>query len=58
LQRFGRGGVPLVLIYPGELSKPPIVLPPILTPAKVLDALGKAAPKGKAGSARTRDSAG
>jgi thiol:disulfide interchange protein len=43
LQRYGRGGVPLVLVYPKEPSKPPIVLPPILTPSIVLSALDQAA---------------
>jgi thiol:disulfide interchange protein DsbD len=43
LQRYGRGGVPLVLVYPKEPSKPPIALPPILTPSIVLTALDQAA---------------
>ena len=37
------GGVPLVLVYPRDASKPPIVLPEFLTPSIVLDALDQAA---------------
>jgi len=43
LKRFDRAGVPLVLVYPKDVSKAPIVLPAVLTPAIVLDALDKAA---------------
>ena len=43
LSRFGRAGVPLVLVYPKNGSKPPIVLPSVLTPSIVLEALKKAA---------------
>ncbi len=43
LNRFHRAGVPLVLVYPREASKPPIVLPELLRPGIVLDALTKAA---------------
>jgi thiol:disulfide interchange protein DsbD len=43
LQRFGRAGVPLVLVYPKDPTKPPIVLPALLTPKIVLDALDKTA---------------
>jgi thiol:disulfide interchange protein/DsbC/DsbD-like thiol-disulfide interchange protein len=39
LQQFGRSGVPLYLLYPGNGK--PVVLPQILTAASVLDALGK-----------------
>jgi len=39
LQQFGRSGVPLYLLYRGEGE--PVILPQILTPASVLDALGK-----------------
>jgi thiol:disulfide interchange protein DsbD len=42
LSRFGRGGVPLVLVYPKNAAQPPIVLPPILTPGTVLNALEQA----------------
>ncbi len=43
LKKFGRGGVPLVLVYPKDPNKPPIVLPDgYLTPKIVLDALDKA----------------
>lgn len=42
LKRFARAGVPLVLIYPRDPKKPPIELPPLLTPSIVLDALDQA----------------
>jgi thiol:disulfide interchange protein DsbD len=42
LNRFNRAGVPLVLVYPKEATAPPIVLPEILTPGIVLDALNRA----------------
>lgn len=45
LKRFGRPGVPLVLVYPADPSAEPIVLPELLTPGLVLDALSRAAPK-------------
>ena len=41
LQRHGRAGVPLVLVYPRNADAPPIVLPELLTPQIVLDALTK-----------------
>jgi thiol:disulfide interchange protein len=34
--------VPLVLVFPADLNKPPIVLPEILTKGIVLEALAKA----------------
>lgn len=43
LQRFQRAGVPLVVIYPRDPARDPIVLPPLLTPSIVLDALDRAA---------------
>ncbi|MDB6125878.1 MAG: thiol:disulfide interchange protein [Pedosphaera sp.] len=43
LKRFGRSAIPLVLVYPANKNLPPIVLPPILTPGIVSDALDKAA---------------
>ena len=42
LQRFNRAGVPLVLVYPKDPSKEPLVLPELLTPSIVLDALNEA----------------
>ena len=39
LRRYGRSGVPLVLVYSKDANKPPIVLPPFLTPSIVLKAL-------------------
>ncbi|HYV26377.1 MAG TPA: thioredoxin family protein [Candidatus Eisenbacteria bacterium] len=43
LKKFGRAGVPLVLVYPKDPKSPAIVLPAVLTPGIVLDALSKAA---------------
>jgi thiol:disulfide interchange protein/DsbC/DsbD-like thiol-disulfide interchange protein len=45
LAKFGRAGVPLVLVYPVDPSQPPQVLPALLTPSTVLEALEKAAGK-------------
>ena len=42
LKRHGRAGVPLVLVYPKDASKEPEVLPALLTPSTVLDALDRA----------------
>jgi thiol:disulfide interchange protein DsbD len=42
--RHGRAGVPLVLVYPGDLTSPAILLPETLTPSallKALETLGK-----------------
>ena len=44
LNRHGRAGVPLVLVYPRNPAAPPIVLPEALTPGIVLKALAAAAP--------------
>ena len=43
LNRYGRAGVPLVLVYPRNPAEPPQVLPEALTPGIVLDALARAA---------------
>ncbi len=45
LNRYGRAGVPLVLVYPPDPAAEPLVLPEALTPGIVLDALEKAASK-------------
>jgi thiol:disulfide interchange protein len=42
LNRYGRAGVPLVLVYPKEPDAQPIVLPQVLTPRIVLWALDRA----------------
>lgn len=42
LNRYGRAGVPLVLVYPKNQNEPPIVLPEALTPGIVLNALQRA----------------
>jgi thiol:disulfide interchange protein len=39
LASFGRSGVPLYVYYPADRAAEPVVLPAILTPALVLDAL-------------------
>jgi len=43
LQRFGRPSVPLVLVFPKDPAAPAIILPEILTPGLVFDALNRAA---------------
>lgn len=43
LNRYGRAGVPLVLVFPGDPAKPALVLPEAITPGMVVDALTKAA---------------
>jgi thiol:disulfide interchange protein/DsbC/DsbD-like thiol-disulfide interchange protein len=53
LKRFGRAGVPLVLVYPADPKAEPNVLPEVLTPKIVLDAIEKAAPKGASGKTRS-----
>jgi thiol:disulfide interchange protein DsbD len=42
LNRYNHAGVPLVLVYPKNPDTPPVVLPQILTPGIVLDALDRA----------------
>lgn len=42
LNRFGRAGVPLVLVYPKAPAEP-VVLPEAITPGMVVDALERAA---------------
>ena len=44
LDRFGRSGVPLYVFYPGGDAEP-VLLPEVLTPGLVLDALATAAPQ-------------
>jgi thiol:disulfide interchange protein len=43
LTRYGRAGVPLVLVYSSKPNEPPQVLPELLTPGIVLNALEQAA---------------
>jgi thiol:disulfide interchange protein DsbD len=43
LQRHGRAGVPLVLVFPADSARPPLVLPEVLTPGIVLAALTEVA---------------
>lgn len=43
LNRHGRAGVPLVLVFPGKSGAAPEVLPELLTPQIVLEALDRAA---------------
>jgi thiol:disulfide interchange protein len=42
LNRYARAGVPLVLVYPKDPAAPAIVLPEVLTPNIVLNALNQA----------------
>ena len=42
LKRFERAGVPLVLVYPRDAAAPPEILPALLTPGIMLEALEKA----------------
>ena len=39
LKKFGRNGVPLYLYYSGKKGVPPTILPQILTPEVILDAV-------------------
>lgn len=50
LKRHGRAGVPLVLVYPKDPTQAPLILPEILTPTIVLNALAVAAGKSPATS--------
>jgi len=43
LKKFERAGVPLVLVYPRNTARPPLVLPAFLTKGIMLDALNTAA---------------
>jgi thiol:disulfide interchange protein DsbD len=43
LNRYGRAGVPLVLVFPRDPTLKAIVLPEALTPGMVVEALAKAA---------------
>ena len=42
LKQFGRSGVPLYVFYPAGADSRPVVLPQLLTPGIVLDAIGTA----------------
>jgi thiol:disulfide interchange protein DsbD len=55
LKRFQRAGVPLVLVYPKEPAGPPQVLPTVLTPSIVLEALDRAAIEGNIERDRPRE---
>lgn len=41
-KKFGRSGVPFNIVYPADLKKEPVILPEILTPNAVIDAIDKA----------------
>lgn len=43
LQKFGRSGVPLYVVFPAGKPTEPVVLPEVVTPGIILDALEKAA---------------
>lgn len=42
LKKFGRSGVPFNIVYSADLKKEPVILPEILTPNAVIDAIDKA----------------
>jgi thiol:disulfide interchange protein DsbD len=42
LRKYRRAGVPLVIVFPSDPQAAPVVLPELLTPSLVLDALEKA----------------
>jgi thiol:disulfide interchange protein DsbD len=44
LRKYDRAGVPLVLVYPRDPDSAPLVLPTVLTPGIVLEALDQVAP--------------
>jgi thiol:disulfide interchange protein/DsbC/DsbD-like thiol-disulfide interchange protein len=46
LAKFGRSGVPLYVIFPASRPDSPIVLPEVITPGIVLEALHTAVPSG------------
>jgi thiol:disulfide interchange protein DsbD len=43
LQKFGRSGVPLYVVFPAGRPNEPIVLPEVVTPGLILEAFDKAA---------------
>jgi len=43
LASFGRSGVPLYVLYPAAADSPPAILPAVLTPGMVVDAVAEAA---------------
>ncbi len=47
LEVFGRGGVPMVLVYSARAGEPPRLLPELLTPGIVMEALDQAAAAGE-----------
>jgi thiol:disulfide interchange protein DsbD len=55
LKRYERAGVPLVLVYPKNPASAPAVLPTVLTPSIVLQALDRAANEGKRESDRPKE---
>jgi len=46
LAQFGRNGVPLYLLYSSNPAEPPQILPQLLTPSIVLEALARGRPAG------------
>jgi thiol:disulfide interchange protein len=45
LDRYEKGGVPMYVVLPADPAKKPFLLPEVLTPGLVVDALRKAAEK-------------
>lgn len=39
LKEFDRSGVPLYVFYPSDQTKPPVVLPQVLTPQRIIDTI-------------------
>jgi thiol:disulfide interchange protein len=48
LTEFARSGVPLYLVYPADPSQPPEILPQLLSPSVVIEAIERASSKGLA----------
>jgi thiol:disulfide interchange protein DsbD len=46
LHKNGRAGVPMYLVIPADRSRPPILLPEVITPGMVTGALRQAAVPG------------
>ncbi len=46
LQRFGKAGVPMYVVIPSDPSREMVVLPEVITPGMVVDALRQAAAPG------------
>jgi thiol:disulfide interchange protein len=54
LQHYGRASVPLVLVFPKDASKPPVVMPPLFSKAAMLETLDQVSASGVAQSAQAQ----